>query len=322
MATRVALITGVLGQDGSLLSEWLVSQGYRVVGVVRTPAQTRTPRPRVELVHADLCDPEEVRWLLDSCKPDEIYHLAAFHVSAQEGAGAQLEARRLMLATSFNITQTLAMSLLESGAKSHLVFAGSSQMYTATGAEDRVDETTPRQPSTFYGHAKSWAAQLLAQLRAEFGLRASTAILFNHESPRREARFVSRKITQAAAQIAAGRNTRLELANIQARVDWCSASDVVRALHAMASAREGRDYVIASGTLHSVEELLECAFRRCGLDWRAHVTFQSTRPEASLRGDPALIEATLGWRRSVSFEQLVQDMVDNDVKLLSAARRG
>jgi GDPmannose 4,6-dehydratase len=325
MATRTALITGALGQDGTLLSEHLAAQGYRVIGLVREAAQLVERRQSgVELVTTDLCDRTAVAQLLERCQPDEIYHLAAYHHSAQDNRrGASLAAKRLTLDTNFRITETLAFAILEAGAKSSLVFAGSSQMYTAVGAEDLVNEQTPRRPSTFYGHVKTWGAELLAQLRADLGLRASTAILFNHESPLRGGKFVSRKITQAAAAIRAGQTMELEIGNTGARVDWCSAKDAVRALHLMATAPVARDYVIASGALHSVEDLLQTAFSHCGLDWRKHTKAQVARVDPALCGDPKLIETTLGWRRSVSFEQMIREMVDHDMKLCSiSSNRG
>jgi GDPmannose 4,6-dehydratase len=316
MAAKTALITGAIGQDGSLLSEWLTSSGYRVVGIVREAAQAEARNTHnVELMTADLCDAAVVRNLLDRYQPDEIYHLAAHHHSSEEGAsGARLAVKRRMVETNFNITQTLAFAVLDHGAPTSLVFAGSSQMYTATLAGERVNERTVRQPSTFYGHVKSWSAGLLGQLRADLGLRAGTAILFNHESPLRRGQFVSRKITQAAAAIRSGRAVEIEIANVRARVDWCSASDAVRALHLMATASVANDYVIASGILHSVEDLLGTAFGHCGLDWRRYTKVQAAREEPALCGDPASIETTLGWRRLVSFEQLIRQMVDHDLE--------
>jgi len=314
---KTALITGALGQDGTLLSEHLAALGYRIVGVVRAPP-IKGAENAVELVTANLCDRVEVGRLLERWQPDEIYHLAAYHHSAQDNLqGASVAAKQRTLDTNFGITQTLAFALLEAGSKSSLVFAGSSQMYTGSSATDPISEQTPRRPATFYGHVKSWAADLLTRLRADLGLRAGTAILFNHESPLRGSQFVSRKITQAAAAIRAGKSVPLEIANTAARVDWCSAKDVVRALHLMAEAPTAGDYVIASGTLHSVEELLQTAFDHCGLDWRAHTKSQFARVESALCGDPRLIETTLGWRRSMTFEQMIQEMVDHDIKLCS-----
>jgi GDPmannose 4,6-dehydratase len=319
MPAKTALITGATGQDGTLLSEWLRTQGYRVVGVVRNLAQCHPQRQGgIQLITADLCDQAAVRMLLERWQPDEIYHLAAYHHSSQESASAaQLAARQRMLETNFLATQALAFAILAAGAKPSLVFAASSQMYTAGGGADPISELTPRQPSTFYGHIKSWSTGLLAQLRADFGLRASTAILFNHESPLRRSQFVSRKITRAAAAIRSGRTVELEISNSGARVDWCSATDVVRALHLMAAAPTAGDYVIASGTLHSVADLLATAFGHCGLDWREHTKVHAAREEPALCGDPRLIETTLGWRRLVSFEQLIHGMVDHDLRLLA-----
>jgi GDPmannose 4,6-dehydratase len=181
-----------------------------------------------------------------------------------------------------------------------------------------VCEHTPKHPSTFYGRLKSWSAELLGQLREDAGLRASTAILFNHESTLRRSQFVSRKITQAAAAIRLGRLDRLEVLNTRARADWCSAADVVRALHLMATSPAARDYVVASGTLHTVEELLAVAFGHCGLDWREHVDARDAREQPALCGDPRLIESELGWRPSVGFEDLIREMVDHDLRLLRA----
>lgn len=320
MSAKTALITGAHGQDGTLLSERLIGLGYRVVGVVRETARSaRTHANGVEFSSADLCDPAAMRALLEKWQPDEIYHLAARHHSTEEStADSQAGALQGMLATNFTSTQTLALAVLATGAKPSLVFAGSSQMYTAAGADDRVCELTPRRPSTFYGRVKSWSAELLAELRADFGLRVSTAILFNHESPLRRGQFVSRKITQAAAAIRMGQPARLEVLNSHARADWCSAADAVRALHLMATAPVARDYVVASGSLHSVEDLLDQAFGHCGLNWREHVVAREAREQPALYGDPTLIEAELGWRRSLSFERMIGEMVDHDLRLLGA----
>jgi GDPmannose 4,6-dehydratase len=323
MSAKTALITGANGQDGTLLSEWLIGLGYRVVGVVREATQSRGSHGSgATLLSADLSDPFTMRALLEHWQPDEIYHLAAYHHSSEGNAvDSQLAMMQGMLATNFASTQALAFAVLATGAKPSLVFAGSSQMYTAIDADHRVSELTPRCPSTFYGRVKCWSAELLAQLRVDFGLRASTAILFNHESPLRRSQFVSRKITQAVAAIHLGRLDRLEVLNTRARADWCSAADVVRALHLMATAPVARDYVVASGTLHSVEDLLTLAFGHCGLDWRQYAEAREAREKPALYGDPRLIEIELGWQRLVSFDELIREMVDHDLRMLSAGAR-
>ncbi|MEI8255819.1 MAG: GDP-mannose 4,6-dehydratase [Deltaproteobacteria bacterium] len=317
MTVRTALITGATGQDGTLLGEHLVGLGYRVVGVVRKDAATN-PAGRVagvDLVAADLCDHVVVRGLLDRWQPDEIYHLAAFHHSSEDhSAGASpVTSRQRTLATNFLATQALAFAVLESGAHPALVFAASSQMYTPAGPCDVISESTPRRPSTFYGHVKSWSTDLLAQLRADLGLRASTAILFNHESPLRGAQFVSRKITRAAAAIRSGRAAGLEVLNTRARVDWSSARDVVVALHRMAVSQTPGDHVVASGALHSVEDLLEVAFGHVGLDWRDHTTVRGAHSDNALQGDPRKLETDLGWRRAWTFENMIVEMVEHDL---------
>jgi GDPmannose 4,6-dehydratase len=313
---RTALITGVAGQDGGLLAELLLSKGYRVVGVVRAERlhqQDREPSG-VKLVTVDLTDRKSVLSLLDQEQPHEVYHLAAFHHSSQDNRlSTVLANKEAMLSTNFLATRTLAFALLEMGIECHLVFASSSQMFTPTRMAHEISEASSRSPSTFYGHVKSWSTDLLAHLRAEAGLRASTAILFNHESPRRSPQFVSRKITQAAARAAAGGVAALELNNIGARVDWSSARDAVRALSLMGRSDAPRDLVVASGRLHSIRDLLDAAFRRVGLDWSRYVEYRADSEAPALVGRPEAIEQILGWQRAVSFEGMVAEMVDADL---------
>ncbi len=318
-AGRTALITGAAGQDGRLLTECLLVEGCRVVGIVRpgSAGGLPAPNPALRLIEADLREPGLFERLLPELRPDEIYHLAAFHHSAQEGSEHEIAAsRRAMVDTNFGTCQALALTLLDSGLPARLVFASSSQMYTATDALTRIDEVSPRNPATFYGHVKSWSTELLALLRREHGLHAGTAILFNHESPLRRPQFVSRKISMAAAAAARGRPLPLQLMNIGARVDWSAAADVVEALRLMARADEPLDCVVASGEMHSVRELLATAFGHVGLDWQAFTHFERDAAEPALCGDPALLERRLGWRRRVSFDELVGQMVDHDLAAL------
>jgi GDPmannose 4,6-dehydratase len=267
----------------------------------------------------DLSDPVAVRSLLDKWRPDEVYHLAAFHYSSQDtSVGAGLASKGEMLRVNFLAAKTLAFALLEMRSDSHFVFASSSQMFTAVDMSHTVNERSPRHPSSFYGHTKSWTMDLLTFLRSESGLRASSAILFNHESTRRGAQFVTRKITRAAAMAAAGQPQPLELLNVGSRADWSSAHDVVQALSLMASAEVPRDYVVASGQLHSVRDLLQIAFEHVGLDWTQFANFQQDRATPALVGQPQALEDLLGWRRTVRFEDMVTEMVDNDLNLASA----
>lgn len=323
MASRTALITGALGQDGRLLAELLLTRGFEVVGVVRRssvrPVAGALAAVRWETT--DLTDAEAVRALLTQHRPCQLYHLAAAHHSSQQGADLVTPADRdTMCRTNFWATKTLALAMLELGLDSHLVFASTSQIYSA-GAQDRlIDEASPRQPATFYGHTKSWSMDLLSLLRREHGLRASSAILFNHESPRRGPAFVTRRVSQAATRAARGETTpRLRLQNIGARVDWSSARDVVNALALMGSADSAHDYVLASGAMHSVRELLDAAFTHVRLRWADFVDVDTDQRSPALCGSPAAIEASLGWRREVGFEAMVADMVDADLAAAAPA---
>ena len=324
MEGRTALITGVLGQDGSLLAELLLSRGYRVVGAVRAgsvlPARGRLAE--VAFVTADLADSAAVRRLLEKWQPDELYHLAAFHHSSEDSSiGTALASKDAMLTTNFLSTKALAFALVEMQSACHLVFASSSQMFTAVDMVHDISELSPRRPASFYGYAKSWSMDLLAFLRRESGLRASGAILFNHESPRRAEQFVSRKITRAAASAATGGSPTLDLQNIGSRVDWSSARDVVQALSLMGRSGEPRDYVVASGTLHSVRDLLQIAFEHVGLEWQRFTKFREDRPAPALVGQARALEETLGWKREMSFEDMITDMVDHDLTQAAAPYR-
>jgi len=317
MTQRTALITGILGQDGSLLSELLLARGYRVVGVARPGARVSPDAEASSgamLENIDLADTEGVRALLQRHRPDEIYHLAAFHHSSQDVSVSKLvEGKDAMIRTNFLTTKTLAFALAELGSSAHLVLASSSQIYTAREGLHRVDETTSREPATFYGHVKSWSMDLLAFMRRESAIRASSAILFNHESPRRGVQFVSRKITRAAALASTGAHPELHVRDVGARVDWSSARDVVQAMSLMGAAPDARDYVIASGQPHSVRDLLSVAFDKVGLDWREFTRFDADTSGPALVGSPRAIEHALGWRRAVSFEAMVGEMVENDI---------
>jgi GDPmannose 4,6-dehydratase len=316
--SRTALITGVLGQDGQLLSRHLLALGYRVVGIARPGDRSDRVPDRVDLVDARIDDDEAVKAALSEWQPDEIYHLAAAHHSSQEGCdSSRLATKQSMLAANFQGTCALAFGMLGARSKAHLVLAASSQMYTPASVREEITEDSPRRPRTFYGLTKSWGMDLLAFLRADSGLRASTAILFNHESPLRRPQFVTRKITQAAAQARLGADIRLELLNIGDRVDWSSAKDVVRALHLMANQAIGRDYVVASGRLHSVRDVLEIAFGHVGLDWRQYTNYQMDAELPSLVGNSRLLRETLGWHPRVSFEEMIIEMVEDDLRQIA-----
>ncbi len=316
LGVKTALITGACGQDGTLLAHHIRDLGYRVIGVVRACARAgshATPCD-VDLVEADICSDAAWSKLLSQFAPQEIYHLATCHHSAEDGANpADHQQKKEMVNTNFLSTKALAFAMLEARSLCRLVYAGSSQMYSAETLHHEIDESTDRKPSTFYGHTKAWSMDLLGQLRKECGLNASTAILFNHESPLRRAQFVSRKISQAAATARRGDPINLDLLNIGARTDWSSANDVVRALHLMATADRPADFVVASGELHSVRTMLDIAFGYVGLDWNSLVTARRDVEQPALVGNPTLLERTLGWKREQSFPEMVRQMVDADI---------
>lgn len=317
-ATRTALITGAAGQDGRLLIAHLLSNGYQVVGIVRPGTAILPTPPGLRLIEFNLLEPGLFEKLIPQLKPDEIYHLGAYHHSAQEAGSGQnsLQVRRLMVDTNFGTCYGLAMALLESGLPARLVFAASSQMYTASEETTQVDESTARRPATFYGHAKSWSTDLLELLRVDHSLHASSAILFNHESSLRRPGFVSRKISMAAAAAATGKPLPLKLMNIGARVDWSSAEDVVVALQIIATADKPQDYVVSSGQLHSVKDLLMAAFSHVGLDWRSYTQYDRDVYEPSIVGNSLRLQS-LGWRPHQDFHTWVGRMVDHDLQLLA-----
>jgi len=323
VTARTALITGLFGQDGSLLAEHLLGLGYRVVGVIRpgsVPAddERRALAARCELVEQDIGEAGWAPELVACVEPDEVYHLAACHHSSEPGHRNDVDEHQRMIAVNVNAALVLARAV-QARRRGSIVIAGSSQMYTPQVPALRVDESTPHAPRTFYGETKSLALTSLRDLREQHGVHASCAIMFNHESPRRSLSFVSRKITHAAARIAAGLDTSLELMDLASTVDFSAAADVVVALHAMATATEPADRVIASGELRRIEELCAVAFACVGLDWRDHV--RSTRPAGerlAIVGDPTQSERELGWRRTRSFETWVAEMVAADQRRLSS----
>ncbi len=312
-------MTGPLGQDGRLLTRSLVAKGYSVVGVSK-PGAPQLNVEDVGLAHhvvGDLCDASVVEGLLEEHQPAEVYHLAAVHHSSQEKISpGDVDLKETMLRVNFDTTRTIAFTMMRMRSRAHLVFAASSQMYTARALHHGISEASPRDPSTFYGFTKSWSFELLGGIRQSAGLRTSCAILFNHESSRRDPRFVSRKVTQAAAQAKAGLNPLVKLMNVGAMVDWSSAQDVVDAMILMGGSDISRDYVVSSGRLRSVRELAATAFGHVGLDWRDHVSFDLDAPIPSLVGRSQLLSETLFWRPSKGFETMIAEMVEYDLMLL------
>jgi len=314
-----ALITGVGGQDGSYLSELLLEKGYRVVGTVPDSDPVNIDRirhllGRIEIVQDDLLDQDRLEKIFRDHRPDEVYNFAANSV----------------LAASFHqpilATMVLAMGvtrILESIRKitpEARFFQASSSEIFGKPAEVPQSETTPFHPRNPYGVSKVYGHLMTMTYRENYGLYACSGILYNHESPRRSPEFVTRKITQAAAKIRLGLAEEVRLGNLEARRDWGFAGDYVRAMWLMLQQPQPDDYVLATGETHSVRELCEEAFSHAGLDYRDHVVqeAESFRPPetAQLVGNPAKAQRVLGWKREVSFRDLVRTMVDADLEAL------
>jgi len=321
---KKALITGITGQDGSYLTELLLGKGYEVYGIIRRASTFNTERidhiyqdpheagRRLKLVYGDLNDASSLNKILRDVQPDEIYNL-----------GAQSHVR-----VSFDIpeytaevgglgTLRLLEAIRETGLnKTRFYQASSSELYGKV-QEIPQRETTPFYPRSPYGVAKLYAYWITVNYRESYGLFACNGILFNHESERRGATFVTRKVTHAAAAIKLGLQDKLFLGNLDAKRDWGHAKDYVRAMWMMLQQDEPDDYVIATGETHSVRELLEVAFGHLGLDWQKHVEIDPRyfRPAEVdlLIGDATKAKTKLGWQPEITFKELVTTMVDADV---------
>jgi GDPmannose 4,6-dehydratase len=321
---RTALITGVAGQDGSYLAELLLGKGYRVVGLSRgaaldSPQHVAHLGSRLELVEGDLRDRASLERALAAARPDEVYNLAAQSVvhrawtdpiEAAEVNG--LGAARLLEAVRQVSPATRVLQ------------ASSSEIFGAP-AESPQRETTPIAPRTPYGVAKAfahWTAQLY---RESFGMFVATVILYNHESPRRSADFVTGKVARAAARIAAGLERQVSLGSLDARRDWGFAGDYVDAMWRALQQPAGADYVVGTGELHTVRELCEVAFAAVDLDWREHVRQDPAlvRPvdATAIVADATKARTQLGWTPTVMFEELVRMMVHDEVQALHAVDR-
>jgi GDPmannose 4,6-dehydratase len=314
-----AVITGVAGQDGSYLAGLLHENGYRIVGILPDLEEARGPDanplpPGVEMVVDDLLDQDRLTAVFEKYRPDEVYNFAAHSF-----LGASF-------ATPVQTGEVLAMGvarLLEAirvaAPKARLFQASSSEMF-GNPVEVPQTETTPFRPRNPYGVAKVYAHLLVGLYREIHGIHASCGILYNHESPRRRSEFVTRKITLGAARIRMGFASSLRLGSLDARRDWGYAPDFVRAMMMMLRQEAPDDYVLATGTTHSVRDLCEVAFSHVGLDYRGHVVTEEEtfRPpdRAQLVGDAGKARRTLGWRPTVSFEEMIRNMVDADLERL------
>lgn len=326
--SKRALITGITGQDGSYLTEFLLEKGYEVHGIIRRTSTFNTDRldhvyedphnenARLFLHYGDLNDGTMLRRILEEVEPREVYNL-----------GAQSHVRVSFDSPEYTV-DTVAMGALRileairdyqhrTGNEVRYYQAGSSEMYGKV-QEIPQTETTPFYPRSPYACAKLYAHWQTVNYRESYNLFACNGILFNHESPRRGETFVTRKITRAVARIVAKQQDKLYMGNLDAKRDWGYAKDYVRAMWLMLQKDQPDDYVVATGEMHSVEEFLELAFGRVNLNWRDYVEFDPRylRPAEVelLIGDPTKAKTQLQWEPSVTFKQLVELMVDADLE--------
>jgi len=320
--SKRALIIGIAGQDGSLLSELLLSEGYEVFGVVRQPTSTRFEnleliRADLELLQADVLDELSLVDVLTSSRPHEVYNLAA-------PSFVPMSWRQPVLTAEFAaVGCTALLEAIRRVDDSIRFYQASSSEIFGEPREVPQTEETPLAPVTPYGVAKAYAHFITRSYRRRYGLHASSGILYNHESPRRPLDFVTRKVSHAAAAISLGLEREVSLGNLDARRDWGFAGDYVRAMWLMLQQAEAGDFVIATGESHSVRELVACAFAHVELDWEDYVRVDDTlvRGKAELHdlvGEPSKARAQLGWSPTVDFEGLVHLLVDADLARLKA----
>ncbi|MEP6692823.1 MAG: GDP-mannose 4,6-dehydratase [Gemmatimonadaceae bacterium] len=321
---KTALITGITGQDGSYLAEFLLAKGYRVVGVVRRSSTTPYERiahlvERVELVSADLLDQHSLVDALAACAPDEIYNLAAQSFVQTSWTQPVLTGEF----TALGVTRVLE-AMRKAAPSARFYQASSSEMFGKV-VESPQRESTPFYPRSPYGVAKVYGHWITVNYRESYGLYAVSGILFNHESPRRGLEFVTRKITDAVARIKLGLASDVHLGNLDARRDWGFAGDYVDAMWRMLQADAPEDYVVGTGRTCSVRDLCETAFSVVGLDYRDHVVqdpkFFRPAEVDLLVADASRITNELGWSPTTTFQQLIETMVEADVARHAAARR-
>ncbi len=318
MAKR-ALITGVTGQDGSYLAEFLLERGYDVIGMVRRSSTVNFERiahvqDQLELVAGDLLDEGSLINILRDHRPDEVYNLAAQSFVQTSLSQPVLTGET----TAIGVTRLLdAIRLVDPEIRFYQ--ASSSEMFGKV-LEVPQKETTPFYPRSPYGVAKVYGHWITVNYRESYSLHASSGILFNHESPRRGLEFVTRKVTNAVARIANGLDDKLALGNLDAQRDWGYAADYVRAMWLMLQQDAPGDFVVATGETHTVRELCRLAFEAAGLDWEKHVVMDERflRPAEVdlLVGDPGKAHRELGWQPEVDFPGLVAMMVEADMDLV------
>lgn len=324
--SKIALITGITGQDGSYLTELLLDKGYEVHGIVRRSSSIERIRlnplyeqesvygKRLFLHYADLTDTTTIRRIVVKVRPDEFYHLAG-----QSHVGLSFEIPESTCELTAMATLRIMEILRDLSQPPRFLHASSREIF-GTPTTSPQDEHTPVNPNSPYGCAKAFATQMTRIYRDSHGLFFCNAICYNHESPRRGENFVTRKVTLAAARIAAGLQKQLSLGDLDSARDWGYARDFVNAMWLMLQQSEPEDYVLATGVSHTIRELMQIAFSRVNLNWQDYVSVDTRflRPAdaCALLGNPAKAEQTLGWKRTRTFSEMINEMVDEDVRAI------
>ncbi len=320
---KTALVTGITGQDGSYLAEFLLARGYRVVGMVRRSSTINFDRIKhiqneIEIAQGDLLDQMSIVDILREFAPDEVYNLAAQSFVPTSWKQPVLTGEF----TALGVTRMLE-AIRTTNPKIRFYQASSSEMFGKV-VEVPQRESTPFYPRSPYGVAKVYGHWITVNYRESYNLFASSGILFNHESPRRGLEFVTHKVTHGVAKIKLGKSKDLHLGNLDSRRDWGFAGDYVKAMWLMLQHDKAEDFVIATGETHSVQELCEVAFGHAGLDWREFVKQDQKffRPAEVdlLVGDASKAGKTLGWEPTVTFKGLIEMMVDDDIKAIREGR--
>jgi len=318
-----ALITGITGQDGSYLADFLLGKGYDVVGIVRRTSHDSYERighllDRIRIVPADLLDQHSLTSVIRDVRPDEIYNLAAQSFVPTSWNQPVLTGEF----TALGVTRILeAVRLAHPEARFYQ--ASSSEMFGKV-QQTPQNERTPFYPRSPYGVAKVYGHWITVNYRESYGLFAVSGILFNHESPRRGLEFVTRKVSDGVARIKLGMARKLPLGNLDAKRDWGFALDYVDAMWRMLQRPDPEDFVVGTGVMHSVRDLVRVAFAHVGLDWEEYVTLDPAQVRPAevdhLQADAGKARELLGWEPTVSFEELVRMMVDHDLARLEARR--